>query len=430
MPLSAGRIEITVMSLVLLLAAGKAVPQDMVPSGLARHHEEEEPGTHLAEPEALGPTRCQGGKAGPFPCSHIDVLSFMPLSSIGGDGSAHGNDLWGWTDPQTGKEYALMGLTTGTAFVDITNPEAPLYLGLLPTQTLASPWRDLKVYKNYAFIVAEAQGHGMQVFDLKRLRHVGAPPVIFSAVAHYRDNGLSNTHNIAINEETGYAYLTGTNTCGGGLHMVDIRKPRQPKFAGCFSGDGYTHDAQCVSYRGPDGAYGGREICFAANEDTLTVVDVSDKNAPRMLSRTTYQGVGYTHQCWTTEDQHYLLLDDELDERTFGHGTRTYIWDIVDLDAPRHIGTHQSKKRAIDHNQYVRDGFTYQANYQGGLRILDLSAVSDGRLKEVAFFDVFPTGNRPGFNGAWSVYPFFPSGVVIVSGIEQGLFILQANLPR
>ena len=133
--------------------------------------------------------------------------------------------------------------------------------------------------------------------------------------------------------------------------MIDIRKPRKPKFAGCFAGDGYTHDAQCVSYRGPDGTHGGKEICFAANEDTLTIVDVTDKSDPRMLSRTSYSGVSYTHQCWITEDQHFLLLDDELDERSFGHRTKTYIWDIVNLDAPKHIGTYHSKKKTIDHNQ-------------------------------------------------------------------------------
>lgn len=423
MPFHARRILAITAVAVLLFFAGVGAAQDVLPH-------EELPGAHIDEPEALGATRCRGGTAGPFPCSHVDVLSFLPLSAIGGDSSAHGNDLWGWTDPKTGKEYALMGLTTGTAFVDITNAEEPLYLGLLPTQTIASPWRDVKVYKTYAFIVAEAPGHGMQVFDLKRLRNVTAPPVVFSPVAHYQGNGLSTSHNIAINEQTGFAYIVGTNTCGGGLHIVDIRRPRRPIFAGCFAGDGYTHDAQCVSYLGPDGDYRGRDVCFGANEDTLTIVDVTSSSAPKMLSRSAYPGVSYTHQCWTTEDHHFLLLDDELDERSFGHRTKTYIWNIVDLDAPRLIGTYQSTKRAIDHNQYVRNGYLYQANYQSGLRILDLSNVADGRLREVAFFDVFPDGNGPRFNGAWSVYPFFSSGVVIVSGIEQGLFVLQPHLPR
>ena len=166
--------------LVLLPASGGArATQEVVERHPSLSHEEE-PGGHIEEPEALGPTRCQGGSAGPFPCSNVDLLSFMPLSSIGGDGTTHGNDLWGWTDPLNGREYALMGLTTGTAFVDITNPKDPLYVGLLPAQTLPSTWLDLKVYKNYAFIVSEAPGQGMQVFDLKQLRKVGAPPVVFS----------------------------------------------------------------------------------------------------------------------------------------------------------------------------------------------------------------------------------------------------------
>jgi choice-of-anchor B domain-containing protein len=323
-----------------------------------------------------------------------------------------------------------MGLSTGTSFVDITNPEEPVYLGLLPTQVFASPWRDIKVYQNHAYVVSEAPGSGMQVFDLKVLREVRTPPVVFSNTAHYEGSGLSTAHNIAINEETGFAYIVGSNTCDSGLHMVDIRKPRAPRFAGCYGGDGYTHDAQCVSYRGPDAPYQGREICFGANEDTLTIVDVSDKSNPSMVSRTSYEGVGYTHQSWITEDQHFLLLDDELDERNFGHRTKTYVWDIVDLDAPRHIGTYLANRKTIDHNIYVRDGFAYQANYQGGMRILDLSRIADGQLNEVAYFDVFPDGDLTRFNGAWSVYPFFPSGVVIVSGIEQGLFILQPRLPR
>ncbi len=394
------------------------------------HHDEEEGGEAFPEPAAQGETPCRGGSAGGYPCKDVDLLSFMPLSEIGGEGGAQGADIWGWTDPENGREYAVMALSTGTSFVDITNPTDPVYLGLLPTQSVPSPWRDVKVYKNHAFIVSEAASHGMQIFNLKQLGRVTGPPVTFSSTAHYAGQGLGTSHNIAINEKTGFAYIVGTNTCAGGLHMVNIKKPKSPKFAGCYSGDGYTHDAQCVVYRGPDSAHSGSEICFNANEDTLTIVDVSNKNNPRMLSRTSYPGVAYTHQSWTTEDQLYLLLDDELDERTEGNRTKTFVWDIVDLNAPQLIGTYTGKKKAIDHNLYIRDGFAYQANYQSGLRILDLKNIADGRLTEVAFFDIFPEGNQARFNGAWSNYPYFPSGVVIVSGIEQGLFVLHPHLPR
>jgi choice-of-anchor B domain-containing protein len=413
------------LSLVLYGAAVSA--QTVSPSPRTFEHEEE-PGPPIPEPGAVGHTHCEGGRADVFPCKNVDVLAFLPLSTFRSAG-AQGTDIWGWTDPQNGKEYAIMGLTTGTAFVDISNPEEPVYLGILPTHTISSSWRDMKVYQNFVYIVSESPGHGMQVFDLKKLRRVSAPPVTFSATKHYSAQGLSTAHNIAINEGTGFAYVVGSNTCAGGLHMINIKNPRKPRFAGCFSGDGYTHDAQCVLYSGPDREYRGSEICFNSNEDTLTIVDVTNKNAPRQLSRTTYPGVAYTHQSWVSPDQMYLLLDDELDERETGHKTFTRIWDIVDLEAPTLIGTFKSKRRSIDHNMYIHDGFAYQANYQAGLRILDLSGIAQGKLKEVAFFDIFPDGDQARFNGAWSVYPFFRSGVVIVSGIEQGLFILGPHLP-
>lgn len=372
---------------------------------------------------AMAITPCVGGTAGGYPCQNVDLMSFLPLSSIGG---GNGNDIWGWTDPLTGKEYAIMGRTNGTAFVDISNPESPIYLGNLPTHTVNSTWRDIKVYANHAFIVSEASGHGMQVFNLTQLRTVTSPPITFSNTAHY--NGFGNAHNIAINEATGFAYAVGTSTCSGGLHMVNIQNPTSPSNAGCFSSDGYTHDTQCVIYTGPDTTYQGQEICFNSNEDTLTIVNVNNKSNPVQLSRVGYSGSRYTHQGWLTEDQRYFLLDDELDEQNNGHNTRTYIWNVTDLNAPVLIGNFTSSAAAIDHNQYIKGNYSYQANYRAGLRILNLTNVASGSLTEAGYFDIYPANNNANFNGAWSTYPYFASGMVIVSGIEQGLFVLRPNL--
>lgn len=373
---------------------------------------------HDLQPMALTP--CVNGFAGIYPCENVDLLAFMPLSTIGG---GSGNDIWGWTDPLTGKEYALMGRSSGTAFVDISDPVNPVYVGNLPTHTSNSSWRDIKVYADYAFVVSEAGGHGMQVFDLTRLRGVVSPPITFTENAHY--SGFGGAHNIVINTDTGYAYAVGTSTCGGGLHMINISNPLVPTNAGCFSADGYTHDAQCVVYNGPDSAHQGDEICFNANEDTLTIVDVTNKATPIQLSRTGYANDAYTHQVWITEDQTHLLLDDELDELDYGFSTRTYIWDIADLDAPSLLGYYSGTTAAIDHNLYIKDGLAYESNYRAGLQILDIADIANANLSQVAFFDVYPTSNSASFNGSWSNYPFFDSGVVIVSGIEQGLFILQ-----
>ncbi|HYG09343.1 MAG TPA: choice-of-anchor B family protein [Pyrinomonadaceae bacterium] len=377
---------------------------------------------------AMGLTPCVNGMAGTFPCRNIDLASFLPLADIGG---GTGNDVWGWTDPATNKEYALMGRSNGTAFVDISDAEHPVYLGNLPTHSVDSVWRAIKVYANHAFIVSEAEGHGMQVFDLTRLRNVASPPATFSETAHY--NGFSRAHTITLNEETGFAYANGAtaypdaaaNKCARGLHIVDVRDPARPAFAGCFDTDGYTHDSQCVIYRGPDAAYRSREICFNSNEDTLTIVDVTDKNAPRQLSRTTYPGSGYTHQGWLTDDQSLFLVDDELDETKLKTKTRTHIFNVSDLDAPSVTGIHEGTNTAIDHNLYILGRYAYQANYRSGLRVLDISGASTANLQEVGYFDIYPLDDLPNFNGAWSNYPFFKSGVVIVSGIEQGLFVLR-----
>lgn len=367
---------------------------------------------------------CVNGFAGEYPCSNVDLLSFLPLSEIGG---GEGNDIWGWTDPSNGREYAIMGRTGGTSFVDITDPINPVYLGNLPTNsTFGSSWRDIKVYADHAFIVSEANRSGLQVFDLTQLGNVNNPPVTFSSTATFR--GFRSAHNVVINEDSGYAYAVGTNDCSGGLHMVDIQNPSRPSDAGCYTVDGYTHDAQCVIYNGPDTDHSGREICFAYNEDTLTIVDVTDKNNPFMISRTGYIGHEYTHQGWLTDDQAYLLMNDELDERNHLVNTSTYIWDVRDLDAPINTDVFVNMTSNIDHNLYIKGDYVYQANYRAGLRILDISEVANANLSEVAYFDIYPADNAAQFNGAWSTYPFFESGTVIVSGIEQGLYVLRPNL--
>ena len=282
------------------------------------------------------------------------------------------------------------------------------------------------MYDDHAFIVSEVAGHGMQVFDLTALRGLdGSPWVVFAESGHY--GGFGNAHNIVINEATGYAYAVGSSTCNGGLHIVDITTPVAPAFAGCFADDGYTHDAQCVIYIGPDADHSGSEICFAANEDTITIVDVTTKTAPIQIGRRGYVGVGYTHQLWLTEDRRYLLADDELDETNNGHSTHTYIWDIRDLDQPVSIGTHAGPTGATDHNQYIIGDKSFQANYRAGLWVLDIGDIADVSLEEIAFFDLYPANDKPKFNGAWSVYPFFESGTIIVSGREQGLYVLRLD---
>lgn len=391
---------------------------------MAHGHDQEIVGGPDAAPAAEHES-CVEGMSGAYPCFNIDLVHFVPLASFG---SGRANDIWGWTDPLTGFEYAILGLGNGTAFLRIEEDGHPNFLGMLPTRSFNSTWRDMKVYEDHVFVVSEAPLHGMQVFDLTRLRDLDPadPPLIVDSDAEYVQ--FSGAHNIAINEQTGYAYVVGTNTCSGGLHMIDIREPKQPAFVGCYSADGYIHDAQCVIYHGADPDYLGREICFNSNGDTLTIVDVTDKQAPNLVARASHFGRRYTHQGWLTEDHAYFLLDDELDELRTGVQTTTFVWDMSDLDTPFVAGTHLSETTAIDHNQYVRGNHVFQANYRSGIRVLRLGDLSRGEMTEVAFFDTHPADDLPLFSGAWSVYPFFESGYIVASDVSRGLYVLRPDL--
>ena len=385
-----------------------------------------------------GQVDCSEGAATAFECSDYDLVSFLPVGDMGVPRGVNVNDLWGWLDLDTGREYAIVGRSDGTSFVDVTDPLHPRYLGQL-WRTEGSPlasWRDIKVYKNHAYIVADGSGlHAIQIFDLTQLRDV-TDPVTFEETAHY--DGVASVHNIAINEETGFGYSVGNSsggeTCGGGIHIIDLKEPTSPEFVGCFSqpgtgrnGTGYTHDAQCVTYHGPDEEHAGKQICFGSNETAFSIADVTDPANTEALGLATYPDVAYTHQGWLSEDHQYFFQGDELDEGD-GRKTRTLIWDISDLDDPQlakeFFGTHES----TDHNMYVLGNLLYQSNNRAGMRVLDISDPENP--VEVGFFDTVPHGdNGSGTGGSWSNYPYFPSGNIIVSSRFEGLFILKKRQP-
>jgi len=370
---------------------------------------------------------CVNGTAGIYPCKNVALESYVPIKALNHGEPSIANDLWGWTS-NDGREFALIGLFDGVGFVEITDSINPKILGKIPSHTTSTFWRDIKTYQDHAYIVSDVKGHGMQVFDLTNLLNASSfeTYTIFSPTVHYSDFGRA--HNIFINEETGFAYVVGSNKCDSGLYMINITSPSNPTFAGCYADSGYVHDVQCVLYNGPDSEHGGKEICFASNELEVDIIDVSDKQNSVLLSTFQYVDEEYTHQGWLTEDKNYFLIDDELDEYNGEENTKTFICDVTDLDNPVWLGTYTAQSRSIDHNQYVRGNFVYQANYQSGLRILGLDFISMGILFEVGYFDTYPEDNTNEFSGAWSNYAYFDSGVVIVSDIERGLFVVRPRL--
>ena len=367
---------------------------------------------------------CTDGFAGIYPCSGYDLLAHIPLGDLGASGIS-GNDCWGWTDPTNQKEYALMGLSSGTAFIDISDPLNPVITGFLPTATNNSTWRDIKVYNNHAFIVSEAANHGMQVFDLTRLRAVATPPETFTADANYTEFG--SAHNIVINESEGYAYAVGTSTYNGGAHFIDISEPLNPTAAGGYAEGNYSHDAQVVTYNGPDADYTGKEILIGSNQNEIVLVDITDKANPVQISTVDYNNIAYTHQGWFTEDMRYFIVGDEIDELNFGNQTRALVFDFTDLDNPVYHMDYLGPTAAIDHNGYVKGNTYFQANYTGGVRMIDVENIATHSMTEVGFFDTYPANDDTAFRGVWNVYPYFESENIIISDINTGFYIIRKS---
>ena len=381
-----------------------------------------------------------GMAAGVYPCQSVDMLSHLTLTDLG---FSFVNDMWGWTDPVTNRDYALVGGGEGVAIVDISDPKRPVIIGHLPARFDQSLiiWRDIKVYKDHAYVVAEDPGSGLQILDLTEVRNYTGTPITFAATATY--DGYNHSHNIAINEDTGYAYVVGSDTCGAGLHMIDISSPANPVFAGCGSYFGYIHDTECVVYDGPDASYQGREICFnsATNdlggpftpgrfESVLDIVDVTDKAAPVQLGRVEYPLDGYSHQGSLSGDKRFFFHNDELDELFRGSNTSTRIFDVSDLNNPTLVNEVLHATTSIGHNAYVKGDKLYAANYTSGLRVYDTTIAADGELPELAWFDMYPANDNNSFEGgAWTAFPFFrQKKIVAVSSSERGLFILQPRL--
>jgi choice-of-anchor B domain-containing protein len=368
---------------------------------------------------------CENGFANGYPCSGMDLLSQITLTEFG---SSFANDNWGWTDRQTGKEYVIQGLNDGTAFIDISNPLDPVYLAKISVST-PSTWRDIKVFKNHAFIVSEANDHGLQIFDLTRLREIDA---FKSLIPDTRLDTFGNAHNIAINESTGYAYVIGSQRFSGGPLIIDINDPKNPIEVGGYRNMGYSHDAQIVSYHGPDENFKGKEIYIGSNSDggsnnKVVIVDVTDKSNPELITTKSYSGSGYAHQSWLSTDHRYLFFGDELDEYYYGGNTKTFVFNLDNLSEPLLHFTYNGTTTAIDHNGYTVGGLFYLSNYTAGLRVMDISQIQNKTMDEIMYFDTYPESDLSSFDGVWNVYPFFQSGIIAISDGQSGLFLVKAS---
>ncbi len=385
----------------------------------------------------LAASSCSGGFAAEYPCNGIDFMSRVPLSSFTGN-PASASNLWGYVDLDDNREYAIIGLRNGTGVVNVTDPANPVIVGHITGVT--SQWREVKVYQfwnasasrwdAYAYVTTEGAGGGIQIINLTQLPTSISLANTWTGVSTSHTDQISNidfTTNVLNNP--GFPpilYISGANT--GGLRFVSLANPTALTeigfWTGTYSHDTYPHvftDAranQCAPGHNPC------EVVFSfAGTAGLKIIDVTNKSAPVTLSTLTYSQLGYVHSGWISSNGNYIFLHDELDEQDFGLNSTIRTINITSLTAPTVSNTWTGPTTAIDHNGYTIGNKFYFSNYTRGIGILDVT--NPNAPSQTRFFDTYPTNNGATFNGAWGVYPYLPSGNILISDIQRGLIVVR-----
>lgn len=386
---------------------------------------------------------CVDGMAGSFACNKLDLLAHVNLSALGNQAS-HGNDIWGFVDVNSNREYALVGLTNGISVVDVTQPTSPLVVSFIASEQTI--WRDLKVYQYYdntrqrwmayAYVTADAASVGTMILDLNNLplkvEKVSVEGTDLSAHNIYISN-VDYSTGVALTGRAPYMHIAGSNKNGGAYNSYSLTNPLAPTSVYKNASNSralYSHDlsslwitdsrrSQCVN------TIQDCDVMLDFNEDAFLLWDKTNAAQPSTLSRTDYQFVSYVHSGWWTEDKQFIAIHDELDEQRFGLKTRVRFFSINNLRSPQMVGEYIGPTDAIDHNGFVRGNRYYISNYERGLVVLDITDPT--QPTEVGFFDTYPLADSASFNGAWGTYPFLPSGNILVSDINSGLYIIRDN---
>jgi len=292
------------------------------------------------------------------------------------------NDCWGYTAPDH-REYALLGVRNGTSIIDITDTDNPVEIAFIASNH--SVWKDIKTYQSYAYAVNESGG-GLQIIDLSAL------PNSATLVATY--NGFSTSHNIFIDEENGILYAEGGPSKR--VQVLTLANPESPVEIATFGVE--CHDIYVQE---------NRAYISEATRGSIGIYDVTNPSAPSFLKRINIPLAGIAHNTWLTEDGNHLMSTEETQGKT------VKLWDIRDLDnisiSDDYLGPNN-----FAHNAHIKGNHAYISHYASGLRIVDISDPKN--IVEVGVYDT---------KDAWGVFPYFPSGKILISDIEDGLYIVR-----
>jgi choice-of-anchor B domain-containing protein len=320
-------------------------------------------------------------------------------------GGSYTAGCWGWTDTTTGREYALLGNFSGTSIVEITNPNALVERDFVPG--VSSSWRELQVYQHYAYVVSEGGG-GTQIIDLAYL------PDSVHLVKNFvfTQGGNSTTYSHTLHIKDGYMYLNGCAAWSpGGIVIFDLADPVNPVFKSVYTRN-YVHDC-----------FVRHDTIFAAAIYGIgaDIISVTNKSNPQYLYTVTYPGSG-THNTATTADGRYLFTTDEI-----GSTAKTLkVWDLSSPPSFPKVAEYVGSPTAIVHNAFVKDSMVIMSYYTAGMRVINIADPTSP--VEVGGYDSYPSDDNAAYTGAWSVYPFFPSGRIIIGDMASGMYVVDINL--
>ncbi len=313
------------------------------------------------------------------------------------DPSSSYGDIWGYVDPATGREYALLcARYDGLYVIDVTDDQ-PVEVGYVRG---ISDAKDVKTYNQYAYLVNEYAA--LQIIDLSD----PADPVQVGTLD--TGGGDGGSHNVLVDGD--YLYVVGGNA--DGLRIYSLADPTAPAFVGGTDGSTYYHDVEIVG-----------DVLYAAAiyNQGVDILDIADKTSPTVTSNFQYAASSYqgAHNICATEDGDYVFVGDEI-----GSEPHTRAFDVRDLFNVEQVADIVVTPGQPVHNCYVKDDLLYIAHYADGVRVFDVSDPENPVAD--AFYDTHP-GPQTGFVGAWTVYPYLPSGKLIASDMQRGLFVLRLD---
>jgi len=330
------------------------------------------------------------------------------------------NSVYGWTNPVDHKEYAVLGSSSGTYIIDVTNPASPVYIDYVAGRRTNCVWREYKTYGHFLYGISDdSSPNSFQIMDLSYLP---------DSIHVISDNTtlFERSHTLYVDGNKLYCGSVTMPGTGGhfSMNVYSLANPAAPVLLRKLNQDypsiNHVHDMLVRN----DTVYAscGYQGLFIYKYDSVAN-DFTELN-----TLTSYPDQGYNHSSTISPDGHTMVFCDEVPA-----GMAVKVLDISDINNIGISSTFESNASATPHNPYIKGkDRVIIAYYQDGVQIFD---ISDPALPvRTGYFDTdtlhglndgYPSSFT--YHGAWGAYIDLPSGVILSSDMQNGLYILDAS---